>query len=1161
MFRNLDTAAAGIQLVHRFPQDASSSMLSDQSSGMGVCCGDVDGDGLPELYFTNYDQGNRLYKNLGGFRFADITERAGVGGEGRWSAGCVFVDIDNDGDLDLHVCAYDAPNLLYVNDGNGKFTERASEFGLDLQAASVQMSFADYDLDGDLDAYLVTHRLIKADGSHVLPNDSTDALRRGVVQMNRKTKALRVAPRFQNEFSLMSKGQPGRIALVIAGQTDLLLKNDGGTFRSANAEANIGGHGIGLSATWFDCNDDGYPDVYVSNDYKGADQLYRNNRDGTFSDVIEDLCPHIPWFSMGADTGDINNDGLIDLFASDMSGTSHYKQKIAMGDMTDDAWFLDHARPPQYMRNAVFLNTGGGRMLEVAKLSGVASTDWTWSPKLADLDNDGWIDLFVANGMSRDYMNSDLQSGGVRGGKDWTSQAILKEKNLAFRNGGDLRFENVSEAWGVDALSASYGASLGDLDGDGDLDLVATAFDAAPLLYENRSTGNRLLIQLVGATNNRWGLGTKLQLTTTQGTQTRVLNSVQGFMSANEPLVHFGLGADQSGRLVVQWPGGNSQVIAHVAANQRLTLYEKDAVVLTAQPRPGPAFTEDPRFSNFPHQEREYDDFAKQPLLPGKRSQMGPGIACGDVDGDGQDDYYLGQAAGQPGVLVLGSGEVTTFPAEDAECEDQGAVLFDADRDGDLDLYVVSGGVESELGSATLEDRLYWNDGAGAFTKSKDTLPKTRVAGSCVCAGDFDRDGDLDLFVGGQAIPGRYPESSASQLLINNGGVFAEATDEIASGVETLKLVRAAIWSDVNDDGLLDLLVTQEWGPIAVFLQQQGRLIRSRQTGVEDRTGWWSGIAGGDLDGDGDMDYVVTNHGLNSKYHADQQHPAQLYRGDFDGTGNMRLVEAKYEDGVLLPERGKSCSTAAIPGLADRFSSYQEFAIAGLTDIYTSAKLGAADVLTVNTLESVAMINDGRGFFTVQPLPTLAQIAPGAGVLLAHFDQDQHLDLVIAQNDFSPQRETGRLDGGVSLLLRGVGDGTFVAVWPQESGILVAGDAQSCALTDIDHDGQPDVLFGVNNEPWKLFRPTSLPSGIAVELQGQPGNTQGVGAKITVQSRTGDLCRAEVYAGHGYLTQSSSKAFFPWPAARIRNVVVRWPDGSTQTVVPKPNVKHIRIQR
>ena len=1038
-----------------------------------------------------------------------------------------------------------------MNNGDGKFTEEAERFGLAINAASVMMCFADYDLDGDLDGYLVTNRLVTEGGKHVLPKNSQAVLNSGILQ--RKQRSVRVAPEYEDLFAIMSKGEEGRFELVIAGQEDVLLRNDGGVFRTVNREAGITGHGIGLSAVWWDYDGDGWPDLYVSNDYKGADQLYHNNGDGSFTNVIETICPHTPWYSMGADVGDINNDGWVDLFASDMSGTSHYRQKVSMGDMSDDAWFLDLSRPPQYMRNTMFVNPGGGRMLEVAQMAGISSTDWTWSPKFGDLDNDGLLDLFVANGMSRDFMHSDLANVGSRSSDNWKEQPILREKNLAFRNKGDLEFEEVGELWGLDELSASYGASLADLDRDGDLDLVTTDFDGPLLVYENQTqTGNRLLLKLVGTTSNRQGIGARVSIRTSDGQQTRVVTTAQGFMSSNESLVHFGLGDASVDAVTIRWPSGIVQELDGPKLNTLTTITEPATPVggNESQDRSlRPVFTHVETFSAFRHRERPFDDYAAQPLLPAKKSQRGPGVACADINGDRADDFYFGGASGSAGSLVLGGVIRDATPAaivEDSECEDMGAIFFDADADGDLDLYVVSGGVEAPNGSPLLRDRLYIQSN-GEFLRGEGVLPPIAESGSCVCASDFDRDGDLDLFVGGHCVPGSYPHSSPSRLLRNDGGMFADATEELAPDLLETQLVNGAIWSDANGDGAADLIVAQAWGTIDVFLNRNGRLEKSNGTGLSPYTGWWNGIVGGDIDGDGDIDYVVTNIGLNTKYHADPEHPVRLFTGDFDGGGKQRLVEAKYDGGILLPERGKSCSTAAMPILASRFSTYEAFALAGLEEVYTKEALDNATSLSATTLESGILINDGSAHYEFRPLPRFAQIAPSSGAVLTHLDGDGHLDLVLAQNDFSPQRETGRMDGGVSLFLRGDGLGGFVELWPHQSGISVGGDAQCVVVTDLNRDHRPDLIFGVNDQPWTSFVSEKGDEFLVIRLVGAAGNPTAVGARVEVELSSGRTLMQETYAGSGYLSQSGSELFFGVGRSSAHTVHVTWPDGSHTT--------------
>ena len=1171
MFESLDAEQTGIDFVHQWaPDNQHKVVLGNAFAGGGVCIGDYDSDGLPDVYLTRPHGGGQLYRNLGDFRFENVTDKAGVADDGVWGAGTTFVDIDNDEDLDLFVCGYECPNRLYLNQGDGTFGEIPQAFGLDFSGASVMMAFADYDLDGDLDGYLVTNRRLVPKALRQEYEDFLDACRRGRVPFR---DGKYVVPESLREFTDILRRPRARLNREIqAGQPDRLYRNDADadkpSFKDVSDQVGIGGYHNGLSATWWDYNDDGLPDLYVANDFWGPDHLYRNNGPDapSFTDVAEVALPHTPWFSMGSDTADINNDGRLDFVGSDMSSADHYKSKLTMGDMEENGWFLSFAEPRQYMRNAVYLNTGTDRFMEVAYLTGLADTDWTWSVKFADLDNDGRVDLFFSNGMTRYWFNSDLrkeiQELGLyetqKGWQVWFDSPMRREPNLAFKNLGDLHFESFGQRWGLDYVGVSFGAALGDLDGDGDLDLIVNNFAEPVSVYRNQNDeGHRVLIRLKGTISNRYGIGAMVRVRAGTTEQVRYLTLSRGFMSANDPKVHFGLGEHEKiDRLSVEWPSGHRQKFESLEPDCLYTITEPSRAPPQRRPQQ-PQSTLFRKVASLPqrrHREVDYNDYERQPLLPNKLSQLGPGLALSDVDGDGDEDLYVGGAAGQLGALMLKQDNGVFQPkrnddfAVEAGCEDMTPLFFDADGDGDQDLYVVSGSVEYSQGDIMLRDRLYRNDGTGNFTAAPaDHIADLRDSGSIATVADFDRDGDLDLFVGGRSIPGQYPLCPDSRLLRNDNGRLTDVTDELAPGLKKTGLVTSAVWSDANDDGWLDLMVTHEWGPVKLWGNDGGRLVdRTDKAGLADRLGWWNAIAARDVDNDGDIDYAVTNFGLNTKYHPTFDQPALLYYGNFDGTNTMRLVEAKNVDATLLPIRGKSCSTNAMPHLANRFPTFHAFAGASLMDIYTEECLVQSHKFEANSLESGVWINNGNGGFSFQPLPRLAQVAPGFGVVLTEVDGDGKADLYLVQNFFSPQPETGRMDGGLSLLLLGRGDGTFEPVMPDRSGLIVPGDAKGLASTDLNSDGWVDFVVTINDGQIHAFenRGSKQMRVLNVRLQGHPGNPTAVGARVTLTSDDGTRQTAEVQSGGGYLSQSSSALVFGLgQTAKARQIEVRWPDG------------------
>ena len=1057
-------------------------------NGAGLTVGDIDNDGWPDLFLVCQDGPNRLYRQVAPWKFEDITKEAGIEDHNAWGCGACFADMDNDGDLDLFVCNKGAANEFYLNAGNSKFIGGRFSLYAPQHASPTMAAPADYDRDGDLDLYVTANRLFDF---RELFNHKIEVIQDPV------TGKRRVLPPF-DEHCQYNEGN----ILVELGSPDILMRNDGGqpgappilrsvpyTKSGLSSERDHG-----LAAVWFDINNDQWPELYVSNDFSSPDHLYLNTG-GTFSDVTADVVAYTSFYSMGSDFADINNDGWIDYLSTDMSSTTHYKQKTMMGLMERSQWFLDNLEPRQQMRNVLHINTGAGKFLAAEFFAGLDSTDWTWGAMFGDLDNDGLEDVYITNGMERNIQDADLAARAIQlnkigAAKEKIREEIrnaprLPEKNLALRNVGKLKFDPVNDSWNLNEETVSHGGLLCDIDRDGDLDIITNNMNEPVSLLRNESGPQQkaVLISLIGKTSNRFGLGARVVAQTENAMHTRILTSSRGYASGCEPVMHFGLGQSTSIReLTIFWPSGAQQVIKNLSTGYHYMISEPDNAPATAPP-PKPLanpdlpvlFKELPASGtglDFSHKENRVDDFANQPLLPNKLSHFGPALCAGDFNGDGLNDLFVGGAAGSPSQVFIAAknGQFLAQPNGNTfnssrDCEDVAAVAFDADNDGDEDIYVVSGGNHSTAKSPLYQDRLYLNGGSGTFMPAPTgALPEMRESGSCVTATDIDRDGDVDLFVGSRFIPGNYPMPPTSRLLVNNGGQFTIST---SSGLAPEGMITDALFSDIDADGWVDLITCMEWGPISVWKNTGGTFnnIDSR-TGMASLRGWWNGISNGDIDNDGDPDFIATNFGLNIKYHASQTQPALLYAADF-GTGRMNVVEAEHTEGKIYPIRGKSCSTQAMPFLQEKFPTFHDFALATIDEIYAPEKNKDALKLKATTLSSVLILNMGKGKFQIRPLPALAQLSPAFGSVMHDFDGDGHLDAVIGQNFYHPQRETGRMNAGLNLFLKGNGKGDLKAIWPSSSGLLTRDDSRNLLILD-DHT-PPLLLSAPNNSRMRTF--------------------------------------------------------------------------------------------
>lgn len=1063
LFKLRSSSRTGIDFKNTIIENDSLNVLKFEYiyNGGGVGVGDFNNDGLQDIFFAGNQVSGRLYLNKGDLKFKDVTVESGIQTP-YWTTGVAIVDINGDGWQDIYLSNIypainqSAPNQFFMNQGprNGipVFEEMAAELRLADEGYSTQAIFFDYDLDNDLDCYLLTNALEEYSRNKIRP-----------------------------------KVQDGS-----ARSNDRLYRNDNGHFTNVTKLAGIQTEGWGLGVNATDFNNDGYPDIYCANDFLSNDLLWINNGDGTFSNKIQEYLKHQSHNSMGLDVADINNDALPDLITLDMMPEDNRRQKSMFPAPNYDYFRMYEylGYQPQYVRNMLQLNNGNGSFSEIGQMAGVYATDWSWAPLLADFDNDGWRDLLITNGYKKDVTDLDFVSyntqSNVFGTNEMRQKHLdkafdellgVKKSNFIYRNNSDLTFEDVTTKWGMNRPSYSNGAAFADFDNDGDLDIVINNLDDAAFFYENTlyvkkkvNKSNFLRLKLNGAPKNPAAFGTKVWVCYNNQIQYAEQTPYRGYLSTVEQVLHFGMGnTNEVDSVVVLWNHHKKTVVNNIKTNQTLVLNESIAAnaptINTTKEKPlFQEITTDINL-NWQHQENEFIDFKYQTLLPQRYSLNGPPLAVGDVNGDGLEDLYVGSSSGYSSQLFLqkpdGQFIANKFSKKDTLFEETAALFFDADKDKDIDLYVVHGGYEFQEGDTKYQDVLYLNNGKGEFSIS-NALPDMNSSGSCVTANDFDHDGDLDLFIGGRVTPRRYPVSPRSYLLQNNNGIFKDITP---ATLQMPGMVTSAIWMDTDQDGWDDLILAGEFMSVSFYKNNKGIIKNSVPIAS---SGWWNTLAAGDFDNDGDMDVIAGNLGLNSRFQASETEPVCLYAKDYDNNGSIDPILCRYIQGKEYPTHARDALTNQIPALKKRFLLYADYGKTTFNDIFSKEELNNALVLKSTYMRSAYLENQGGGKFAVRALPNLAQIAPMNAILVRDFNADGHLDLIAIGNSYAPDVQTGAYDASNGWVLQGDGKGNFMPLTFNKSGVEVAGEGRS--LVEIRTNAGNLIVAGCNEGKLKVFQ-------------------------------------------------------------------------------------------
>jgi hypothetical protein len=1140
LFEEISSTKSGIHFNNEIIENDSINPLdlTNIYNGGGVGIGDFNRDGLPDIYFTGNTVSNKLYLNKGDFKFDDITSTAGVGGEGKWCRGVAVVDINNDGWPDIYVCATirnnpeQRRNLLYINQGLDKngiphFKEMAREYGLGDTLYSTMAAFFDYDNDGDLDMYLVVNNIPKGYNANVFKPIVTDG-------------------------SFPSTGR------LYRNDWNDSLKHP--VFTDVSKQAGITIEGFGHDVTITDINKDGWKDIYVSNDFLGDDILYINNHDGTFTDKVKTYFKHTSANGMGQDIEDINNDGLADVVELDMDPPDNYRKKLFQNSNNyrtyQNTEYFGYQY--QYARNSLQLNQGprinsndsiGDPIFsEIGYYCGIEATDWSWTPLVADFDNDGYRDIIVTNGYPKDvndhdFINFRTQATNLASKKMILSQIPqIKIHSFAFRNNSDLTFTNVSDDWGLMAPSFSNGAAYADLDNDGDLDLIVNNIDDEAHVYRNMSrerdpdNHHYLQIQFAGDSLNKNGFGAWAELHYDKGKQQVYENTpYRGYLSTIQDIAHFGLGNKSIvDSVIIKWPNGKMQLMLNVKANQLLKVNIKNADLKYSFEKERLASNSlfkditDSVGIHFQQEERDYIDFNIQKLLPHKFSEYGPSIAVGDIDGNGLEDMIVGGSAfhsaqlflQQPGGRFIQKALLPDGVIKNKLADDLQVLLFDADGDGDLDLYVAAGGYENEHNDPAYQDQFYINDGKGNFKLDTSALPKNFTSKFCVRAADFNHDGKLDLFISGRVDPGNYPKPVSSFIYRNDskdGHIkFTDVTSAIAKDLINIGMVCDAVWTDYDNDGWPDLVLAGEWMPVTFLRNDHGVFKNATaSTGIGNQLGWWNSIAAGDFDNDGRIDYVVGNLGRNSFYRASDEYPMRVYAKDFDKNGIFDMIPSLYLPDVNgemkeFPAQGRDDLLKQINAMRKKFPTYKSYALAEMNQVLTEDERKDALILSANNLQTCLFHNEGNGKFTMIPLPAQAQFSAINGMVAEDFDGDGNLDLVMNANDYGTEPNVGRYDALNGLYLKGDGKGNFIP-WPiLQSGIFIPGNGK--ALVKLQSaSGKCLLAAGQNRGPLKVFE---LKKDIKTIRLG-PSDVSAL-----IKYKNGVTRKQEIYYGSSFLSES-----------------------------------------